>query len=163
MNYRAEDNYTGLQLTLLVILRVLIGWHFLFEGLSKVFNHDWSSVGFLLDSKGLFSGFFVSLASDPGVLRVVDFLNMWGLVAVGLGLITGCLGRVAKAGGIILLTFYFLSHPPMVGFRFSAPSEGSYLWVNKNLIELFTLAVLMVFPTSHIFGIDRFLFKIRGR
>jgi len=159
MDYLTKDKYTRVQLTLLVLLRVLIGWHFLYEGLSKAINPDWSSVGFLLDSKGLFSQLFISLASNPGILRVVDLLNTWGLVAIGLGLIAGCLGRVAKAGGILLLTFYFLSHPPMIGYRFSAPSEGSYLWVNKNLIELFSLGVLMVFPTSHIIGLDRFILK----
>lgn len=160
MNNNDKYPYTRLQLSALVILRVLIGWHFLYEGLSKVVNPDWSSVGFLLDSKGLFSGFFISLASDPAILNVVDFLNIWGLVAVGLGLITGCLGRVAKIGGIVLLAFYVLSHPPMVGFKFSAPSEGSYLWVNKNLIELFALVVLYLFPTSGVVGLDRFIKRI---
>jgi thiosulfate dehydrogenase [quinone] large subunit len=148
---------------MLVVLRVLIGWHFLYEGLSKVVNPDWSSVGFLLDSKGLFSGIFTSLALNPDILKVVDFLNIWGLVFVGLGLIAGCFGRVAKIGGMILLAFYFLSHPPMVGFKFSAPSEGSYLWVNKNLIELFALVVLYLFPTSHLIGIDRFLNSLRRK
>lgn len=152
-----ENQYSTWQLTMLVLLRVLIGWHFLYEGLSKVVNPDWSSVGFLLDSKGIFSGLFTAMASNPDLLRVVDFMNIWGLILIGVGLIAGCFGRVAKIGGIALLTFYFLSHPPMVGYKFSAPSEGSYLWVNKNLIELFALAVLYLFPTSQLVGIDRFI------
>jgi thiosulfate dehydrogenase [quinone] large subunit len=160
MNIRATNPYTGRQLTLLVIVRVLIGWHFLYEGVTKVVNPDWSSVGFLLDSQGFMSSFFNSLASNPDLLRVVDFLNIWGLIAVGLGLITGCFGKIAKIGGMILLAFYFLSHPPMVGYRYAAPSEGSYLWVNKNLIELFTLALLYLFPTSGIIGCDRFINRL---
>ncbi|WP_262487011.1 hypothetical protein [Geofilum rubicundum] len=31
------------QLTLLVITRVLIGWHFLYEGVSKIANPNWSA------------------------------------------------------------------------------------------------------------------------
>lgn len=163
MDIKANYRYSTIQLSALVVLRILIGWHFLYEGLSKVINPDWSSVGFLLDSKGIFSGLFINLASNPSLLKAVDFLNIWGLVAVGLGLITGCFGRIAKAGGILLLLFYFLSHPPMVGFKFSAPSEGSYLWVNKNLIELFALVVLFYFPTSQIIGIDRIIKKLRAK
>jgi thiosulfate dehydrogenase [quinone] large subunit len=60
--------------------------------------------------------------------------------------------------GIILLGFYYLSHPPIIGADYALPSEGSYLWVNKNLLELFSLAVLFVFPTSRIIGIDRLIF-----
>lgn len=153
--------YTGLQLSSLVILRVFIGWHFLYEGLSKLVNPDWSSVGFLLDSKGAFSGLFISLASSPALLRIVDFLNVWGLIAVGLGLILGILSRYAIAGGIALLVLYYLSHPPLVGIKFSAPSEGSYLWVNKNLVEIVALWVLYMFPSSEIIGLDRFIWKIR--
>jgi thiosulfate dehydrogenase (quinone) large subunit len=159
MNLNLKTSYTRMQLSSLVVLRVIIGWHFLYEGMTKIINPDWSSVGFLLDSKGIFSGLFVWLASNAGLLRVVDFLNMWGLVAIGLGLILGIFGRIAKIGGILLLAFYFLSHPPMIGFRFSAPSEGAYLWVNKNLVELFALVVLYYFPSSHIIGFDRLICK----
>lgn len=155
-----SPEYSRLQLSSLVILRLLIGWHFLYEGLSKLINPDWSSVGFLLDSQGSFSELFISLASNPALLKLVDFLNVWGLIAVGLGLILGVLSRYAIAGGIALLLLYYFSHPPMVGLKFSAPSEGSYLWVNKNLIEIFALWVLFMFPSSKIIGLDRFIWKI---
>ncbi len=155
-----SPEYSSLQLSSLVILRLLIGWHFLYEGLSKLVNPDWSSVGFLLDSQGAFSELFISLASNPTLLKLVDFLNVWGLIAVGLGLILGVLSRYAIAGGIALLLLYYFSHPPMVGLKFSAPSEGSYLWVNKNLIEIFALWVLFMFPSSKIIGLDRFIWKI---
>jgi len=153
--------YSRLQLCSLVILRVLIGWHFLYEGLTKLINPDWSSVGFLLDSQGVLSEFFISMASNPALLKLIDFLNVWGLILVGLGLILGVFSRYAILGGIALLFLYYFSHPPMVGFKFSAPSEGSYLWVNKNLIEIFALWVLFMFPSSGIIGLDRFIWKIR--
>lgn len=154
-----RTNYSSIQLTLLVVLRVLIGWHFLYEGCSKLVNPDWSSVAFLIDSKGFLAPFFYSLASNPDVLAVVDFLNIWGLILIGLGLMLGLFSRISITAGIILLGMYYLSHPPMVGYSFSVPSEGAYLWVNKNLIEMAALAVLMVFPTWMQIGLDRFIFK----
>jgi thiosulfate dehydrogenase [quinone] large subunit len=159
MNIESKNGITGAGLWGLLILRILIGWHFLYEGMVKLVNPDWSSVGFLLDSQGLFSKVFISMASNPGLLRIIDLLNTWGLILVGLALILGVLNRVATWGGIALLALYFLSHPHMVGFNFSAPSEGSYLWVNKNLIEMAALYVIYLFPTSHLIGIDRLIYR----
>ena len=154
-----ERSYdSGWQLTALVSLRMLIGWHFLYEGLVKVINPDWSSLGFLTDSQWIFSGLFNAMAASPGVLAVVDFLNVWGLILIGLGLILGVFTRVAAIGGMVLMAFYYLSHPPFPGLTYVLPEEGSYLIVNKNLVELFALWVLYKLPTGRIIGIDRILF-----
>jgi len=153
--------YTNAQLSWLVILRVAIGWHFLYEGLVKLMNPNWSSVGFLLDSRGIMESFFHSLTSDPLTVSILDQLNIWGLILIGLALILGIFARPACIFGIILLMMYYLSHPPFTGLRYSVPSEGSYLIINKNLIELIALAVLFVFPSSRYIGIDRFIFKRR--
>ncbi len=151
-------NYSKGQLSMLVTLRVLIGWHFLYEGFTKLANPDWSSIGFLLDSKGPFAGLFQGLANSPDMLNAVDFLNVYGLIAIGLGLILGAFTRPALIAGMVLLAFYYLSHPPFVGITYAMPTEGKYLWVNKNLIELIALGVLYVFPTSRIIGMDRLFF-----
>jgi thiosulfate dehydrogenase (quinone) large subunit len=156
-------SYSNPQVTLLVVLRILIGWHFLYEGAVKLMSPSWSSLGYLADSKGFMSGLFMSWASNPDLVKVLDFMNMWGLTLVGLGLILGCITRISIIGGIILLAFYYLSHPPMIGYKFALPSEGSYLWVNKNLIEIFALAVLYVFPSQQIIGIDRILCKKKNK
>ena len=152
-------DYTKSQLFWLVTLRVLIGWHFLYEGLVKLFNPNWSSVGFLLDSEGWFRGLFYSLASSPGILKAADFLNIWGLIAIGLSLVLGLLSRWAIIAGIVLLSFYYLSHPPFIGLVYGMPMEGSYLIVNKILIELVALVVILLFPSSKQAGLDRFLFN----
>jgi thiosulfate dehydrogenase [quinone] large subunit len=151
--------YTNIQRNLLVALRWLIGWHFLYEGIVKLWNPNWSAGGFLNDSAGLFKGLFYWMANSPTILDIVNFLNVWGLILIGLGLILGIFTRWALIGGIILLAFYYLSHPALIGVKYALPSEGSYLFVNKNLIEMVALAVLLVFPTSHIVGLDRYIFK----
>lgn len=158
-----SNNYSKSQLYLLVALRVVIGWHLLYEGIVKLVNPNWSSAGFLLDSQGIFSGFFHSLASNPNVLSVVDTLNIAGLTLIGLGLILGSFTRLATIGGIVLLAFYYLSHPPFVGLKYAMPMEGNYLVVSKNLIELMALCVLLVFPTGTILGLDRINYLIRNK
>jgi len=151
--------YRNAQLITLVILRILIGWHFLYEGVVKLLNPYWSSAGFLVESKWIFSDWFLSIVANPTVLKVVDFINIWGLIAIGLGLILGCFTRVASICGIGLLLIYYVCNPPFIGFTYSAPTEGSYLIVNKNLIELFALLVLTLFPTGNIIGLDRLIFR----
>lgn len=154
-----STNYSTAQQNLLVALRMLIGWHFLYEGIVKLWNSNWSAGGYLQDSGGLFKNLFYWMAGNPDILKVVDFLNVWGLVLIGLALIMGLFSRWAIIGGITLLAFYYLSHPPLIDVKYALPSEGSYLLVNKNLIELAALAVLYVFPTSHLIGLDRFMQK----
>ena len=151
--------YTNLQTFFLVTLRIILGWYFLYEGITKIANPDWSSFGYLMDSKGMFAGMFHSMAANADVVAVVDWLNKWGLTMIGLGLILGLLTQLALFAGMLLLIMYFLSHPPLASVTYILPQEGSYLWVNKTLIEIFTMALLLVFPTGHIFGIDRFIFR----
>jgi thiosulfate dehydrogenase [quinone] large subunit len=104
-------------------------------------------------------GFFNMLADNPLTVNIIDQLNIWGLILIGLSLILGFLSRPAIISGIILLAMYYLSHPPFVGIRYAVPSEGSYLIINKTLIELIALCVLYVFPSSNYIGFDRFIFK----
>jgi len=75
------------------------------------------------------------------------------------GLILGLFTKLSSYGGIALLALYFLSHPASINAAYAIPSEGSYMFINKNLIEMFTLIVLVLFPTGNIIGIDRFIFN----
>ncbi|MCF8227360.1 MAG: DoxX family membrane protein [Bacteroidales bacterium] len=151
--------YTTWQKTWLLILRLSIGWHLLYEGLAKLTNPNWSSVAYLMDSEGFLKNFYEWMVSSPGILKVVDFANIWGLIAIGLGIFIGLFTRVAIIAGILLLSLYYLSHPPFVGLEYSFPSGGNYLFVNSILIEILALAVLFKFPTQFEYGIDKFICK----
>lgn len=158
-NPTIAKNYSNLQTFFLVSLRLLLGWYFLYEGLVKIANPDWSAFGYLMDSQGPLAGFFHSLAANAATVAVIDFLNKWGLTLIGLGLILGLFTRMALIFGMILLILYYCSHPPLASINYIMPQEGSYLWVNKTLIEVVAMAVLLVFPTSQIFGLDRLISK----
>ena len=148
---------TGARLWAMVALRMLIGWHLLYEGLAKLTNPYWTSAGFLADSQGPLSGLYVWLASDPGRLTAVDWLNQWGLILIGAALILGICTRFVTLMGAVLLALYYLGSPPFPGVEISAPTEGSYLIVNKTLIEFVALIVLWLFPTGRQVGFDSYL------
>lgn len=154
--------FTKLQLTTLVVLRILIGWHCLYEGISKLITPGWSSMGFLSESKWILSGISSFITTHSGVLHAVDFLNAWGLVAIGLGLILGLLSKPAAYAGTALLLIYYLCNPPMIGLEYSVPLEGSNLIVSKTLIEAIALFVVAIFPTSQIVGLDLFVARFKN-
>jgi thiosulfate dehydrogenase [quinone] large subunit len=153
-----KANYTQAQLTVLVVFRLLIGWHFLYEGIAKLLNPYWSSAGYLLETKGIFSGLATSIVSSPTALKIVDFLNVWGLIAIGAALMAGVLTQASSIAGIVLLLLYYIFNPPFIGYTYANPAEGSYLIINKILIEMWALLVLILFPTGKIIGLDRLIF-----
>jgi thiosulfate dehydrogenase [quinone] large subunit len=157
-------NLTRVQVWAIVVMRVLIGWHFLYEGIAKLSAPSWSASGFLLQSRGPFADLFRGLAADPGALANVNLMTMWGLVLIGLGLIAGCFTRLAAASGILMILLIYVCNPPFVGYFYSIPTEGSYLIVNKNLVEAAALFVVVVTNTGRVAGLDRLIHGlVKGR
>ena len=138
-------------------LRILIGWHFLYEGLIKLVSPGWSAGPYLLESTWIFSGIFKSVAGDHSILAVVDFLNTWGLIFIGAGLLEGLFTRIASISGAALLLLYYIARPPFVGIIDGNAMEGNYIWVNKNLIEMVVLILLARIPASWMFGADNLI------
>ena len=141
-------------------MRVLVGWHLLYEGISKLINPYWSSAAYLLDSKWLLSSVAKTIVANPTLLNISDNVNMWGLTLVGALLLLGIFTKHAAVFGMVLVLLYYFFAPPFLGLEYSKPAEGSYLIVNKNLIEACALWVIYTFPTSHIIGLDRFYLDI---
>ena len=156
MNHKRVHCYTGWQIFGLTLLRVLIGWHFLYEGLIKIYTPGWSANPYLSGALGPLAPLFKNIAHSKIMLPVVDILNEWGLVMIGLSLFIGFLTKPAKLFGILLLLFYYLAYPPFSGLVANTWVEGNYWIVNKNLIEMAALFVLYLFPTSQITGLERF-------
>ena len=154
---RPMQTYTTNQLTALVALRMLIGWHFLYEGVTKMMNPYWTSAGYLADSQWIFSGLFTRIASNPFLLATADAVTKWGLVLIGIGLMLGLLTRAAALAGVVLVFLFYICNPPLLGYDYSMPTEGSYLVVNKTLIEMVALCVLLLFPTGKIVGLDNLI------
>jgi uncharacterized membrane protein YphA (DoxX/SURF4 family) len=138
----------------LAILRIVIGWHFLYEGLQKVFDPAWTAKPFLEGSRWFFGDIFRWMASSETGMRLIDILNAYGLTLVGLALIIGLFTRVASLSGALMLLMYYLAYPPFGGFDYGSVAEGNYLLVNKNLIELFALIVIGLTQSGQFFGFD---------
>lgn len=141
-----------MQLSSLVLLRLVVGWHFLYEGVTKLFNPYWSAKSYLLTSEGFLQPFFVWLAEEP-MIGLVNVANIALLIFVGMALLLGTLTRIAAVAGIAILLLFYLAHPPLHGMG-SGPGIGNFWIVNYNLIEIAALLVVFLFPTNRYFGLD---------
>jgi len=148
-----DTKWTNSQFFLLLGLRVVIGYHFLFEGFNKLFASAWSSGAYLSQAKWIFSDLFISLSSSPAFVGISDLLNIWGQIFIGLGLILGLFTRTAAYAGAVLILLYYITYPPFI--------EG-YIFVDRNLLELFGLLIIAVFSAGQIFGIDAIISKVKG-
>jgi thiosulfate dehydrogenase [quinone] large subunit len=154
---------SGLQGFSLVALRTLIGWHFLYEGYYKLMvpgwgmdGHPvggWTAAGYLRSAtSGPLANVFRSLAGSA-VGGWIDVAVPIGLALVGLSLILGLFTQLGCWGAAGFLTMFYLSAIPTSGGP-QAGAEGTYLLVNKNLIELAAVVALLAFRTGRIAGLD---------
>lgn len=137
----------------LTVLRIVVGWHFLYEGIAKLLSQGWSSASYLMESKWLFSGFFHWIIANNTALQIADFLNIWGLIIIGICLFVGLFTRVASISGAFLLLLYYVANPPFVST--SIPVISHFYIINYNLIEAFILIALASFPKNYLWSIEK--------
>jgi thiosulfate dehydrogenase [quinone] large subunit len=152
----------------LVLLRTLIGWHFLYEGYYKLVVPGWtrtgtpvgawSASGYLKAATGPLAGLFHALGQSA-MAGWVDHLVPIGLALVGLSLVLGLLTQLGLWGALGFLTLFYLSAIPADGVP-RPGNEGTYLFVNKNLIEWAAVLLLITCRTGEIAGLD--LLRRRG-
>jgi thiosulfate dehydrogenase [quinone] large subunit len=136
---------------LLVVLRFAVGWHFFYQGFGKLTWPYWTAEGYLNASWGPFE----MIAENPTLLLLADYAMMWGLLLIGLMLMIGLFTRIAAIAGICLLGLIFVAVPPLdyTGFIVST-TQGTELYVDKNLIEILALALVASFDTGRMLGLD---------
>ena len=158
---------SSLQQTTLVVLRTLIGWHFLYEGYTKLLHPawgqngvplpPWSSAAYLKAATGPLAPLFHWMGNASWI-GSLDLLVAVALTAVGLSLMLGLFTQLGCAGALALLALFYLAAIP-TGVP-DARAEGTYLLVNKNLIEAGAVAVLFAFRTGRIAGLDRLWMRV---
>ena len=138
-----------------------IGWHFLYEGFSKLTVENWTAQGFLEGATGPLAPAYQWLASNAEAMPVVDLLNIYGLLLIGAALFLGVFVRFAAFCGAALLTLYYFAYPPF-GASLLYQNDGSLFIVNKQFIEGVAL-LAFVFMKEGGFGIDNLFAFFRAR
>lgn len=87
-------------------------------------------------------------------LDQANFMTKWGLAICGGLMVVGLFSQLASLGGAALLAMFYFSLPPWPGLPPVPGTEGSYLIVNKNLIEMIACLALATLPTGAWGGLD---------
>lgn len=129
----------------LFLLRLSLGFLFLYAGYVKIANPSWSAAGYLKGAKA-FTPFYHWL-SDPSILPFVNFINEWGLALLGISLIAGIAVRLSSCLGIVLMALYYLP----LGFPYP---NAHALVVDEHIVYMAGLFVLAIFRAGGIWGFD---------
>ncbi len=146
-----------IQSKILNLLRIGLGWIFLWAFLDKVWGLGFSTAdgkawidgvspttGFLkFGVDGPFTNTFQSMAGQP----IVDWLYMLGLLLVGTALVLGIATRLAAIGGTIMMLLIF--------FAASIPPEHNPV-IDEHIIYILSLWLLAASPeTGNWLGLGR--------
>lgn len=146
----------------LTIFRIAVGWFFLYEGIYKLLTPRWTAEIYLMNTRWILSGAFHQMAASQGAIQVINFLNIWDLIIIGLSLLTGLFVRFASITGTLLLFFYYAAYPPIPGYTFETVAGDNYIWIDKTLILLLVFILFSLFPNGFSFGIDRLIGRWRN-
>jgi thiosulfate dehydrogenase [quinone] large subunit len=139
---------------LLALIRLALGWVFLWPFLDKLFGlgHETVSAkawihggsptkGFLSGAEGPFAGFYHSFAGA----QWANWGFMLGLICIAVGLLSGIAMRLACAGGAALVVLMWSASLP--------PTND--LFMDEHLIYALVLATLAVMGAGNTLGFGR--------
>ena len=147
MTCRKQVESGGWGTAFAAILRIVIGWHFLYEGLWKLMQTDgWSCVSYLGAAQGPLAPVFKWMATQGWLVALGDRAVMFGLVAIGLALMSGVLARVAALFGIVLMAMFYCCQPPEPFAEAFSGADGRFFVLERNAIEALGLLLIAVTP-----------------
>jgi thiosulfate dehydrogenase [quinone] large subunit len=139
-------NESTLDRSITFLLRVLIGWVFLYAGSWQILQ-NYSAGGFLKHVV-TFHEFFAAFAT-PQMLPFTDFLMKWGHFLIGLSFVSGFLVRVSGPFGILLMVVYYFAHMdwPFIENHLS-------LFVDYHAVYAIAIVYLIAHRAGHVLGLD---------
>ncbi len=132
----AQQRFFGVSF---IALRIALGGMFFFSGLAKF--GEWSAESYLLKASGPFAAWFQSLAGNG----VVDALNAWGMVLIGLALVIGFLVRPAAIAGIAMMTLYYFAH---------FVENTAYGYIDQHVIFALVFFLFAAGGAGNVFGLN---------
>ena len=130
----------------LLFLRLLVGWWFLHEGLNKYATPEPFRAGWFLEKTGTIVSPVLNAFAGGATEAAVNVVIPMGEVLIGVGLILGCLTRLASSfGAFMMVFFYFGEESWRRGF------------VNGDLFGLVLFLTIIVFGAGRIWGLDAIL------
>lgn len=142
----AETTESTFDRSIIFILRILMGWTFLYAGTWQIWD-NFDTAGFL-NHVVTFHGFF-QLFATPTMLPITDLLVKWGHLLIGLSLLTGLGVRLSGPFGVLLMITYYFAH-----MKFPYIEEPVNFLVDYHLVYATVIVWLIAHRAGHVWGLD---------
>ena len=146
--YDFDDADTVASYTMLLV-RLVVGYWFLHAGWTKfafVAGEPFSAAGYLANAESPIAWLFAIVAETPWLLEFTNFMIPLGEFLIGLGILLGALTRLAAFFGGFLMVLFYLGN-----------ADWAHGYVNGDLMGLLLFAIVGVFATGRILGVDTLL------
>ena len=159
-----EGILTKGQQAAVAILRVAVGTVFLTAGLEKALAGGFDAAGFLKfgtagvpwlgeAAKGVVYNpthdFWVSLAGNAALMPLINWLVVFGEIAIGVALVLGLFTRFAAIAGTLMVSFFFV-----------ASWDLSHGIVNSQLMDAIVTAFVGIMAAGRYYGLDSIVEKL---
>jgi thiosulfate dehydrogenase [quinone] large subunit len=137
---------TKLDRCVIFVLRILVGWTFLYAGSWQILQH-FDTAGFL-NHVVTFHDFFAHFAA-PTVLPYTDFLVKYGHLLIGLSLVSGLMVQISGPFGVLLMVTYYFAH-----MQWPFIEDHTNLFVDFHIVYAVVIIFLIAHKASHVWGLD---------
>jgi len=146
----AERLAEGVMGPMTLLLRLTMGWIFVWSGFDKLLG-DFSSAGFLANgTQGPLGDWFQGLAQNQAALDVIDPLVVWGQILIGLALVFGVGTRFALLwAGAMSFMFYIAQFPP-----------ANNPFMDEHLVYILLFVLLGALGAGRILGLDAIIERL---
>jgi thiosulfate dehydrogenase [quinone] large subunit len=142
----------------ILLTRVTVGWVFLYAGIEKVFAaKPFTAAGFLqFGTVGTTAekvaegtivnpthGFWVDLAGNATLLPIINFMVVFGEVAIGAALILGLATRFASVAGTLMMGLFWI-----------AAWDFAFGVIEYHSVLAIVTAALGIMGAGEYFGLD---------
>jgi thiosulfate dehydrogenase [quinone] large subunit len=133
-----------------LLLRLTMGWIFIYAGIDKVVT-NFNASGYLLHgTSGPLTFWFHSLGSNQAALDVINPLVIWGEILIGATLVLGIFTRGGLFWGSVILMMFYLSQWP--------PANNPFM--GYHLVYILILGLLGALGAGRIIGLDAWVERI---
>jgi thiosulfate dehydrogenase (quinone) large subunit len=139
-----QDLAVTLLMPVTLLLRLTMGWIFIWSGFDKLFN-DFSAAGFLTNAtQGPLGGWFQDMGRNQTALDVINPLVVWGQILIGITITFGLFTRGGLFWGAVMMMMFYLPQFP--------PATNPFM--DEHLVYIVVFGLLGVLGAGRILGLD---------
>ncbi|QCJ47483.1 DoxX family protein [Haloprofundus sp. MHR1] len=156
--FTAEGKLHTLSVWFILALRLMMGVAFLQAGSSKLLGGEFSAAGYLANAPAAngspAADLFAAMAQTTWFMEFVNVAVPWGQIAIGLGILVGCLTRLAAFWGAFMMVLFYLGN-----------WDVSHGYINGDFAYMLVFLSVAAFGAGRILGLDRYIeqYEVGGR